>query len=124
MDAGVAAVKGAVVPREAVGIRIGLGEPRRLERTTGLDVVLDQPCAPFVAGDHPDGVLVRRHAMRSRHGVRDEELGLPRLGIDAQDPAQPQRGNPQLAVDVFDAMTAAAVLARPERYLAMADRLG
>src|ERR1700730_8034098 len=120
MDPGVTAVEDAVVPGEPVRIRVRLAELRDLQSLTRPGVVLDQSCSPIVPGDHPDRVPVVRDAVRPRHVVRDEELRLPRFRIHAQDPPQPQRGDPELAVDIFHAVTATAVVAGSERNLTMA----
>src|SRR5439155_22446573 len=119
VDAGVAPVGRAVVPRDAVRIRIGLGELHDLERLPGRDVVFDETRAFLVAGHHQDRVLHVRDAVRARHAVGDQEFRLPRLRVDAQNAAQPERRNPQLAVHVFHAVAAAAA----EWNLAVRDRL-
>ena len=119
MNAGIAAVERAVVPREAVRIRIGRRELHRLEQAAALRVVFVQPGALLAAGDEPDRAVVKRRGVCARHAVRNQEFRLPRLRIDAQNAAQPQRRDVQLAVDPLDAVAAAAA----ERNLTMADRL-
>src|SRR4029079_6817367 len=101
-------------PRETVRIAVLLAELHDLQRAARFGVVLDQPRASIVAGDQPDRVLVEGDAVRARHAVGDQQIGLTASRADAEDSAQPQRRNPQLAVDVLEAVAAAAVLARAE----------
>src|SRR5262245_12207527 len=121
MNPRIATIEDAVAPCEAVRIAVRLGEARDFERPTGLRFVFDQPGASLFAGDHPQRPTIPRDAVRARHAVRNQHLGLPRLGIDTQKTAQSQRRDPELAVHVLDTMAAAAVLARPERNLPVAD---
>src|SRR5437773_4497832 len=120
VDASIAAVEGAVVPGESMRIRIGLGELHGLERPARFGFVLDEPGALLVSGHHPDGALsVPGDAVCARHVVWDQEFRLPRLRIHSENPAQPERGDPELSVHVLDAVAAAAT----KRDLAMRDRL-
>src|SRR5262245_10058879 len=119
MDARVTAVERAVVPCEPVRIGIGRRELRRFEELSGLRVVLVQPGALLAAGNQPDRAVVKGGGMRARHAVGDQKLRLPCLGIDAENPAQPQRRDVEFPIHVLDAVAAAAA----ERNLAMADRL-
>src|SRR5437867_2944939 len=66
MDAGVAAVQRAVVPRQTVRIRIRFCESHRLEWPASLHVVLDEPRALIVSGHHPDAVFDESGPMRPR----------------------------------------------------------
>ena len=72
-------------------------------------------------------VVVERHVVETRLLLRahaDQDFGNPRRRIDAQDAAEPQRGNPELAVVPLHAMAAATLAVDTERNLAMADLRG
>jgi len=130
MDACIATDQRTVVHCESVGItRIGF-KIRRLQHTTGSGIVLDEsrPVIGVVFGivtnDLPDGAIVPGDRMIARLVrrliERNHEFRFPRGRIDAKNPVQPERGDPQFAILPKRAVAATSVIRGAEWNLAMA----
>src|SRR5436190_22889050 len=133
MNAGIAADEMPVVPVKPMRIAGSWRELRRHHQLAGLPIIFIEPGFAFpvtgavVAGDDPDVLLiVETDVVETRLLFRaraDQDFRNPRLRIDAQNAAQSQRGNPQLAVVPFDAVAAAAAAVDAQRNLPMSDQL-
>src|SRR6185312_2916664 len=134
MLAGIHAIKLAVPHRDVVHVAGAGHEIHDLQHLAGARVILHQARNIALIADHfrilgaadlPDDAGVRTDAVQPpdlmRH--REDEFGLPALGIDADDGFHAIGIKPQLPVFPARAMAGAAILLRPKGKLAMADLL-